>query len=235
MNKPGYYISTGLLNNYYTLRYVTIDVGQQSAGDGIQPTLTSVTRDYHVQNLSTDKDEAIAKAKVLVGKMLSADFDVIPIGQREEVDWSIFQSGKHRGESIHEVIACDKDYVLFMLENQAGSKNYGKTLEYAAALLADELKVRAEKRKKAAEKADRRIGLAKRLLAPVAKELRLSGGPFCLSVASDLEAGVCPFGRGRATTIDIFAKGYGRRNSAAYNAAFDNASRRLSIAEKCRA
>src|SRR5690606_40387780 len=83
-DKGEYYISSGMKNNYYTLRYKfyeTIVVG----GD-----LKKVLRDYYVTKLSIDKDKAIEKAKQIIGKDLSTDIEVNPIGERNRnIDWSI--------------------------------------------------------------------------------------------------------------------------------------------------
>jgi hypothetical protein len=75
-----YYISTGAKSNYYTLRYA-YDEAYGTEGE-------TITRDYHVQNLSIDKDEAINKTVALLwadlGVELSIDFDVLPIGTRRK-------------------------------------------------------------------------------------------------------------------------------------------------------
>ena len=127
-----YYISTGAKSNYYALRY-TYDETWGNAGE-------TITRDYHVKNLSIDKDEAIAKAREF--GPLNIDFDVLPIGTRREIDWSILQGGKFAGQSIHEVRETNPNYLVWLCENSADSRNYVKTVELARALVAKELSER---------------------------------------------------------------------------------------------
>jgi hypothetical protein len=233
--KNRYYISTGALNNFYTLRYTFEEATSRSVGDGLPPEIGSVTRDYHVRNLSIDRAEAIAKAKAITGHDLSAAFDVLPIGERRSFDgdWSIFRAGKYAGLSIHEVAEKDRDYLIFMIENGYGGERYEKTLELAKALVAHELEARADSRSKAATRAEIRTARAIKLLAASAGILREFYAPgFAHSIAETLESGSLPIGRGYNITLDMIAKTYGRRNSKAYEAAMEEHGRKFDIVEK---
>ena len=59
------------------------------------------------------------------------------------------------------------------------------------------------------------------ILAPLAEQMRDGGGGFRDSVADEMARGSLPSGRGRSITIDILAKAAGRRNSKAYEDAYD--------------
>ena len=235
--KTRYYISTGRLNNFYTLRMTYDETGSRSVGDGLPPDLFTITRDYHVRNLAIDKAEAIAKARELTGLDLSAEFDVLPIGERRdyEGDWSIFRAGKYEGRSIHEVLEEDREYVLFMLENNAGSDRYARTLDLARALLADDLAARAAARAKAARRAAIRKARRIALLAPSAGVLReyYGAGSFAHDIAASLEEGTLPFGRGYSIALDMIARADGRRRgSKGYEDRYSRHARRFAIAEK---
>lgn len=233
--KNRYYISTGAKENFYTLRYKFEEATARSAGDGLPPEIGSVTRDYHVRNLSINREEAIKKAHEFTGRDLSANFDVLPIGERRDFDgdWSIFRAGKYAGLSIHEVAEKDRDYLIFMIENGYGGERYEKTLELAKALVAHELEARADSRSKAATRAAIRTARAIKLLAASAgilKEFYVGG--FAHGIAETLESGSLPIGRGYNITLDMIAKTYGRRNSKAYEAAMDEHGRKFDIVSK---
>jgi hypothetical protein len=231
-----YYISTGLFNNYYTLRYTTVERGARSVGYGLPPEITTITRDYHIRNLSTDRAEALRKAREFTGSDLAADFDVVPIGERRdfEGDWSIFRAGKYEGLSIHEVLETDRDYVLFMLENNVTSPRYAKTLDLARALLGDELDARAKAKAAAARRAEIRKTRRIHLLASSAGILReyYATGSFAHNIASTLEEGSLPVGRGYSITLDMIARTNGRRNSKEYTSRYDHHARRFALADR---
>ena len=133
MNKR-YYISTGAKDCFYTLRYTFTETRYERTEHGVVPA-GEVQYDYHVRNLSTDREQAIAKARELGKGELKADFDLNPIVRRDEVDWSVFQAGKFAGKSIHEVAELDRPYLVWVCENLAGSRHYGKTVELVKAVL----------------------------------------------------------------------------------------------------
>jgi len=158
-----FYVSTGAKNNFYTLRHCFIEAVYARTDRGNVET-GSRERDYHLQNLSIDKAQALAEAQRLTGKVFSAEFDVLPIGAKHAVDWSLFQGGKYIGQSIHEVRETDPQYLIWIAENQrVGSPTYGKTVELIQSLMAKELGQRkAEKDAKAAQDAaDRATRIAK--------------------------------------------------------------------------
>lgn len=77
-----YYVSTGPKNGYYTLRHSWSEATYANTEHG--PVGTGVRDyDYHVRNLSTDRAEAIAKAKEITGKDLSAEFDLEDIRRQK--------------------------------------------------------------------------------------------------------------------------------------------------------
>ena len=219
-----YYISTGAKSNYYTLRY---SFDECLGEDG------TITRDYHIRNLSTDKDEAIAKAREL-GYDLSADFDVLPIGSRRDIDWSIIQGGKYAGQSIHEVRDIDANYLVWLCENCATSTNYAKTVELAKALVASELAARQCDRD--ALEVERKSRIA--LFAPIAdiydreypkhiqtghhqwKYIGDGRNSFVDSVVADLRQGKQITAHAAEIIIEKVAKLSGRRNSKAYSKAY---------------
>lgn len=235
--KNRYYISTGALNNFYTLRMTSLEHGARSVGDGLPPEIVTITRDYHLRNLSTDRAEALRKAREFTGANLAADFDVVPIGERRdyEGDWSIFRAGKYEGRSIHEVMETDREYLFYMIENYATSDRYAKTLDLARALLADELATRDAAKKKATRRSAIRTARRIKILAHGARILRELGGPgsFAHNLAETLEAGNLPIGRGYYITLDMIARAdAGRqRNSKAYAARYDAHARRFAIVE----
>ena len=230
-----YYISTGALNCFYTLRQTWTEPTSYSPGDGLPAEIGSVTRDYHVRNLSTDRAEAITKAREITGKDLSAEFDVVPIGERRAIDWSVLQSGKYAGRSIHEVAETDRGYLIWLSENMAGTSAYGESVALAAAFLGRELAERAAARDKKAARKARNKSRAARVLARAAammKDLSNGAGDFCASIADTLKGGDLPAGRGYTITLDILAKTHGRRNSKAYNTAYNCHARAFEVASR---
>ena len=166
-----HFISTGAKENFYTLRHRFTEATYASSEHG--PVSTGAReRDYHLQNLSTDRDTAIKQAEALTGLKLSAEFDVLPIGEKRPVDWSVFQSGKYVGSSIHEVREKDPDYLLWIAENQSPkSKTYGGTVELIQALMAHELKGRSDRRESEKAKAESEHEARVAVFKPVALKL----------------------------------------------------------------
>jgi hypothetical protein len=57
---------------------------------------------------------------------------------------------------------------------------------------------------------------------PILIALKFSGGDFCRSIARNIiKYGDMPYGNAKNIVIDIMAKQFGRRNSKAYNEAYD--------------
>jgi hypothetical protein len=226
-----YYISTGAKSNYYTLRHSFEEHGT----DG-----EIVTRDYHVRNLSIDKDEAINKTVALLeadlGVELSIDFDVLPIGTRRDIDWSILQGGKYAGQSIHEVRLVDTNYLVWLCENCATSTKYAKTVELTKALVASELAARQDDRDVLESEREARIVA----FAPIADlfdreypvhvqtgyhKYEYTGdarNSFVDAIVTELRYGNLIGYRAAEILIEKLAKLHGRRNSKAYNKAYES-------------
>lgn len=225
-----YYISTGEKNCFYTLRY-EFEEQRQRYIPGQQSEVYTVTLDYHVQNLSIDKATAIEKAKAICGLEIGADFTVEKIAPKREIDWSVFQSGKYAGHSIHEVREIDPDYLCWVCENVPNSRGYEKTVELARSLVAHKLAERAQARQEAADAQSAKERAIAAILKPLAANLRDGKGGFCDSVAADMESGHIPSGRALEITIDILGKRFGRRNSNAYWAGRESVSQEFEKAQ----
>ena len=222
-----YYISTGAKSNYYTLRY-TYD---EACGDEGE----TITRDYHVRNLSIDKDEAINKTMERLGLDLSVEFDVMPIGTRRDIDWSILQGGKYAGQSIHEVREIDANYLVWLCENCANSRAYAKTVELAKALVASELAARQDDRDALEVEREARIAAFALIadLFDIEYPVHVQQGgykwdyigharnSFVDDIVATLRRGEFISSRTAEIIIDKNAKFYGRRNSKAYAQAYD--------------
>lgn len=233
MHNARHYIGTGAKNCFYTLRYAFEETGRRHVGEGNFEDFT-IHRDYHIRNLAIDREEAIAKAREITGKGMSATFEVSPIDRRDSIDWSVLQGGKFEGKSIHEVREMEggNDYLCYLVENCKGSKRYAKTVELLEALLASELTARANNReaKLQAEATEKAARAAKSEdVAVVMAACSRGSGDFCDSIAKDLRNGFIPSGRGLSITLDIFAKAHGRRNSKAYDEAFTKAAQILTV------
>lgn len=176
MNKPLYFISTGAQNCFYTLRYKWTEVcGART-----------VVRDYFIKNLSTDRDEAIAKAKEYLAtstiqRDFSANFEVDAIVRRDEIDWSVFQAGKYAGQSIVDVVAQDKPYIVWVCENLGDKKGYAKTVELAKAYVAQELednnsaRAAENKEREDAQKAKEAAAAASQYIGVVGARINFTG------------------------------------------------------------
>jgi len=225
-----YYISTGAKSNYYTLRYSFEEYVSEDS---------TVTRDYHICNLSINKDEAITKAQALGYDLnidLNIDFDVLPIGTRRKIDWSILQGGKYAGQSIHEVRDIDAGYLVWLCENCATSRAYAETVELAKALVASELATRKDARD--AIKIEREALVV--AFAPIADifdrtypihvqvghhQWEYTGegrNSFVDDVVATLRRGIQISYSAADILIDKVAKESGRRNSKAYRKAYDS-------------
>jgi hypothetical protein len=220
-----YYISTGVKSNFYTLRY-SYDEAWGTEGE-------TIIRDYHIKNLSTDKDEAIAKARAF--GPLAIDFDVLPIGTRRDIDWSILQGGKFAGKSIHEVREIDANYLVWLCENCADSRAYTKTVELARALVAKELAERQDDRDAAEDARLARAASWESIAAIFDREFpqHVQVGTYQWEYVGEGRNGyvddiVAHIRAGRQISsssahiiIDNVAKLSGRRNSKAYAKAYD--------------
>jgi len=167
--KSAYYISTGSLEVFYTLRY-TFEEPRYFGEE-----CTIIERDYFIQNLALDRDEAIAKAQAIVAERtggagrLELDDAFILERQRkaaEAIDWSIFRGGKYTGQSIHQVAQVDRPYLVWLCsQTWAEGSQYRKTAELASALVAHELAALAADKAAEASAAAARAEAAKPVIA----------------------------------------------------------------------
>ena len=222
-----YYISTGLQNNYYTLRYVFTEFAQNRLTGEVY----TYKRDYHVRNLSIDREQAIAKAKEITGKDLTTSITVRPMGEKKEVDWSILHFGKYQGLAVAEVVESDPDYLIWVAEN-FNSQQHEKTLDLIKSLLAHRLEERANDRKAEEEARAARAEKLAEIMTPILTVLDNSYGGFCESIARDIRNGHMPSGRAYDIVIDIYGKAHGRRNSKKYDAACDTAAEIMEAGSK---
>lgn len=156
MNNNHYYIASGAGDVYYTLRYAFYETTYRGVEE----------RDYHIKNLSLDREEAVAKAKAYAEKTQTPIIiDEFTTTQKRrnpsDIDWSIFQAGKHVGQSIHEVAETDKDYLVWLCSQEGLPAKYVKTAELAKALVQHELEAVAAEKAQKAEKAAEHLAKAK--------------------------------------------------------------------------
>lgn len=150
MNNKHYYIASGAGDVYYTLRYAFYETTYRGVEE----------RDYHIKNLSLDREEAVAKAKAYAEKTQTPlIIDEFTVTQKRrnpsDIDWSVFQAGKHVGQSIHEVAETDRPYLVWLCSQDGLPAKYTKTAELAKALVQHELNaLKAFKEAKEAEAAE---------------------------------------------------------------------------------
>lgn len=164
MDKAHYFIATGVGDVFYTLRYSFTERTYFRGCNGGAVCGGWVTREYHIQNLSLDRDEAIAKAKEIVTKR-TGNADMLALcevvagnkrAENQDRDWSIFQGGKYAGKSIHEVAEIDRKYLVWLSSEEHLPAKYQKTAELAKALVQHELNALREfKAQKEAEGQER--------------------------------------------------------------------------------
>lgn len=227
-----YYIGTGALNCYYTLRYRFEEPVYERSETGVN-CVGVRERDYHVRNLSIDREEAVRKAREITGAALDASFDVRPIGERLAVDPSIMPIGKYEGKSVYDIAESDPEYLCWFCENVGGAR-HAETVALAKALMAHRLAERDAARKAEADTAAAKAVKVVALLKPVADALKAASrgsGDFCDSVGGEMLAGRLPMGRAVDIALDVYAKGFGRRGSKAYDAAYDEACGWMDAAE----
>jgi uncharacterized protein (DUF3820 family) len=246
MKNAGYFISTGDKNGFYTLRKMEIESSVDS--DGMP---YSKEKEIYFQNLSTDRAEALAKAKEITGYDLEVGFDLTTIARLKEEEYarlralraeylanfdaSVFDGGKYDGRKIAEIFIEDEQYVRWYANNGWFSKDEQKLQQATCrALLAPAI---------AAEQASRDVNRQK--LVAVFGEAWLRGfinhnqQTFCHNMALQIlgirfdyrdswnpaeiqeQAHSLPTGRALDIMLEIKAKDSGRRNSKAYNAALE--------------
>lgn len=228
-------ISTGNKAGFYTLRafgtrtrYTRTDHGVQSESDDAS---------VYIRNLSTDKEQALEAAKAYLSKhyptarfhgVVNFDLDDIQRISREQAearraaeaarvastDFSVFQGGKYAGRSVNDVLTEDKSYCEWFADQcWAGGGDHLRTAEIIKAILAPEREARQNAQEAACAHFKAEIGAD-------LFQLWYDGrcGNFCFNIASQINAGNPPVGRGLAIVLEIIAKLVGRKGSKAYNA-----------------
>lgn len=234
--KNYYYISTGDLNGFYTLRHTFTETCYSRTENGGTESFP-VERDWYIRNLSTDREEAIQKANQWADdhgisvnrRRFRAEFDLAEIKRRsaEEIeaanereaerirttDWSILPFGKYAGKSLRDLVTADPEYVSFVATWNSGDGQY--CAKVAAELIAPYLSA------KNAVKASR----IDQIVAAFGRDVleRFADDQphqFAGSVSREILKGHIPSDRAIDILLDITAKLTGRRNSKAYNARY---------------
>ena len=232
LKNDGFFISTGDKSGFYTLKQLVLEPVYTKTEFGNFPSGVS-EKEVFYQNLSTDKDEAIAKAKQITGLTLNADFTLEEItrlkaeeyaalrAERAEYlatqDWSIFHFGKYTGKSVSEVFELDQQYVLWVAGAYFSSEEAQLTQTFCKAAVAPVLAAREAARAAASDK----------VIAAFGREWLADNAANCVegflkSVSADLLAGISVSPRGILILTDIKCKQAGRRNSKAYAAAYES-------------
>ena len=131
-----FYISTGEQSGYYTLRHYRMIVETQPGlfFEGSK-NLFHETDEYY-QNLSTDWDTAVAKARLMTdgARLVTGFFDLqefkrnpnhgawIKVLNMDEIRYNVFPFGKYAGWEIADVY--DFEYIAWLIDYMC-TKNYG--------------------------------------------------------------------------------------------------------------
>ena len=235
--KNYYYISTGDLNGFYTLRHTFTETCYSRTEDGGVESFP-VERDWYIRNLSTDREEAIQKANQWADdhgipanrRRFRAEFDLAEIKRRsaEEIeagrereaqrilstDWSILPFGKYAGQNLRDLVTTDPEYVSFVATWNSGDGQH--CAKIAAELIAPYL---AAKNAAKVTRIDQIIAAFGRdVLEHFADDQPHS---FAGSVSREILKGHEPSPRAIDILTEIIAKLAGRRNSKAYNARYE--------------
>lgn len=231
--KNYYYISTGDLNGFYTLRHTFTETCYSRTENGGVESFP-VQRDWYIRNLSTDREEAIQKANAWADensvasnrRLFRAEFDLAEIKRRsaEEIeaaneriaqrilstDWSILPFGKYEGQNLRDLATTDPEYVCFVATWDSGDGQH--CAKVAAELIAPYL---ATKNAAKASRVDQIVAAFGRdVLQHFADD---QPHQFAGSVSREILKGQEPSFRAIEILTEIVAKLAGRRNSKAYN------------------
>lgn len=234
--KNYYYISTGDLNGFYTLKHRFDEIvyvrseGYESTG-AVEATL--VERDHFIKNLSTDKEQALVSATAWLDehsveprrRRLDIDWDLDEIQRRKAedlqaerdreaerirtTDWNILPFGKYAGEDLRNLINTDPGYVKFVAGWDSGDGQHCAAI--AKQLLAPIIEREEAQAKVAAEKYINAFG------RDWLEGVRNNEG-FLGSVASGLLNNRIPTPRAIQVLVEIQAKYAGRFGSKKYQA-----------------
>ena len=239
--KNYYYISTGDLNGFYTLKH-RFDETIYVRGEGYEQTgaveAQIVERDQFIKNLSPDKDQALVAANAWLDergveprrRRLDIDWDLSEIQRRSAealdaerereaerirtTDWSILPFGKYAGKSLRDLVTIDPEYVSFVATWDSGDGQY--CAKVAAELIAPYL---AAKNAAKASRVDQIIAAFGRdVLERFADD---QPHQFAGNVSREILKGQEPSPRAIVILAEIIAKLAGRRNSKGYNARYE--------------
>lgn len=238
--KNYYYISTGDLNGFYTLKhkfdeviYVRSEGYEQSGAVESQV----VERDQFIKNLSTDKDQALVSANAWLDengvefrlRRLDIDWDLSEIQRRSAeaieaanereaerirtTDWSILPFGKYAGQNLRDLAAIDPEYVTFVATWDSGDGKY-------CAKVASELIAPYLASKNAAQQSDCDKIIAAFSRSQLEFWCDAYKHKFAGNVSKQILSGNKPSDRAIGILVEIAAKEAGRSNSKKYKARF---------------
>jgi hypothetical protein len=238
--KNYYYISTGDLNGFYTLKHRFDEIvyvrseGYESTG-AVEATL--VERDHFIKNLSTDKDQALVSATAWLDehgveplrRRLGIDWDLDEIQRRKAADlqaerdreaerirttdWNILPFGKHAGEDLRNLINTDPGYVKFVAGWDSGDGKHCAAIakQLLAPIIAEEEQEREVKKSRLIDI----FGLDR-----LRSYADYPFGGFAASIANSILAGQEVRERGLSIFVEIVAKEKGRANSKAFKSEY---------------
>ena len=240
MKNNGYFISTGEKTGFYTLKQHVFEPRYAQACGGQWFAAGCDHKEVYFQNLSTDRDEAIRKAKEITGYDLTASFDLDEIkrltaeeyariraeaqAKFDATDWSVFQFGKYEGRSVADVFAESPGYVEWFAGTWVSENDLGKlrTRQFCRNIVAPVVAARQSRESSEAQ------AIVDALGADAVRDVAASEADgFAKSVCSQLLSGSVPSPRAVHILVEIFAKRAGRRNSKAYSAAYGAIVERL--------
>jgi len=238
--KNYYYISTGDLNGFYTLKHKFDEViyfrseGYEQSG-AVESQV--VERDQFIKNLSTDKDQALVSANAWLDengvefrlRRLDIDWDLSEIQRRSEealeaerereaerirtTDWSILPFGKYAGQNLRDLVTTDPEYVSFVATWDSGDGKY--CAKVAAELISPYL---------ASKNAAQQSNCDKIITAFSRSQLEfwcdVYKDKFAGNVSKQILSGTKPSDRAIGILVEIAAKEAGRSNSKKYKARF---------------
>jgi hypothetical protein len=238
--KNYYYISTGDLNGFYTLKH-RFDETIYVRSEGYEQTgaveAQIAERDQFIKNLSTDKDQALVAANAWLDehgvdphrRRLDIDWDLSEIQRRSAealeaerereaerirtTDWSILPFGKYAGKSLRDLVTTDPEYVSFVATWDSGDGQH--CAKVAAELIAPYL---AAKNAAQQSECDKIISAFSRSLLEIYCEVYKN--KFAGSVSKQILSGNKPSDRAIDILIEIAAKEAGRSYSKKWKARY---------------
>ena len=231
MKNNGYFISTGDRTGFYTLKQLVFET-TYTMNDYGQHMPSGVTeKEMYFQNLSTDREEAIRKAREITGFDLEIGFDLYEITKRNaeqmeaaraaealrisSTDWSVMTFGKHQGRKLSDLLTEDRSYLDFVSKMDSGDGQHHAKV--AQEILAPSRAVEALATDAKRTKVINALGL---LWLQQWEQLDSHG--FCYDVSKQILSGAnLPSDRAIDILVEVKAKGFGRRGSKKYQAALE--------------